>query len=157
MTKSSPYRHLAHLPSLLDQPIVFFTCATFDRRRILNHLAVRDILHGIWARSGERNGWFVGFYVLMPEHVHFFARQAVESDTMAKWVEMWKSVSARRIAAILEISPPIWQEEYFDRFLRSSDSYSDKWNYVRENPVRAGLAQKADDWPYQGRIWDLTV
>ena len=54
---------------------------------------------------------------------------------------MWKSVSSRRIAATLAIEPPIWQSDYFDRYLRSSESYSDKWQYVEQNPVRAGLVE----------------
>jgi putative transposase len=41
--------------------------------------------------------------------------------------------------------------------LRSSESYSGKWNYVRDNPVRAGLIASADDWPYFGTIEDLYV
>ena len=36
--------------------------------------------------------------------------------------------------------------------LRSDESYADKWNYVRENPVRAGLFRDASEWPYQGEI-----
>jgi len=27
-----------------------------------------------------------------------------------------------------------------------------KWDYVRENPVRAGLVSKAEEWKYQGEI-----
>ena len=41
---------------------------------------------------------------------------------------------------------------FFDHVLRSDESYSEKWNYVRNNPVRAGLVQNADDWPYAGEI-----
>jgi putative transposase len=36
--------------------------------------------------------------------------------------------------------------------LRSAESYSQKWNYVRENPVRARLVGSADAWPYAGEI-----
>ena len=36
--------------------------------------------------------------------------------------------------------------------LRTDESYTEKWNYVRNNPVRAGLAKNAGDWPYQGEI-----
>jgi len=42
--------------------------------------------------------------------------------------------------------------ELHDHVLRSNESYSQKWNYVRENPVRAGLVKSAEDWPYQGEI-----
>ena len=47
---------------------------------------------------------------------------------------------------------PIWQRGFFDHLLRSDESYAQKWNYVRENPVRAGLVRNADDWPYSGEI-----
>jgi len=60
-----------------------------------------------------------------------------------------------RIAATLALEPPIWQSDYFDRYLRSSESYSDKWQYVEQNPVRAGLVGHVEDWPYHGTINDL--
>jgi hypothetical protein len=47
--------------------------------------------------------------------------------------------------------------EFFDHILRSSESYSEKWNYVRDNPVRAGLVANADDWPWQGQIEELRM
>jgi putative transposase len=127
---SLSFRHLAHLPSFRNNPIVFFTACTFQRRRILASANCEQILRELWVRSAEQDGWWVGNYVLMPDHVHFFARPAVDARSKAKWVGMWKSVSARRIAATLSIKPPIWQPDYFDRYLRSSESYSEKWQYL---------------------------
>ncbi|MFA6561842.1 MAG: hypothetical protein WCV00_08035 [Verrucomicrobiia bacterium] len=49
----------------------------------------------------------------------------------------------------------IWQPGFFDHLIRNTESYSEKWNYVRENPVRAGLVERAEDWPYQGEIVTL--
>jgi REP element-mobilizing transposase RayT len=49
-------------------------------------------------------------------------------------------------------SPKLWQPGFFDHLLRSEESYEQKWRYVRENPVRAGLASRAEDWPYQGEV-----
>src|SRR5262249_16421794 len=42
-----------------------------------------------------------------------------------------------------------WQPGCFDRFLRSDESLHDKWLYVQENPVRAGLVRHSKHWPYQ--------
>jgi hypothetical protein len=36
--------------------------------------------------------------------------------------------------------------------MRRSESYAEKWDYGRNNPVRAGLVKHADDWPYQGEL-----
>ena len=126
-TGPATFRRLAHLPSFRDNPIVFFTACTFQRRKILASAKCEGILREIWQRSAEHDGWWVGSYVLMPDHVHFFARPAGNARPKAEWVGMWKSVSSRRIAAALAIEPPIWQSDYFDRYLRSSESYSDKW------------------------------
>jgi hypothetical protein len=45
-----------------------------------------------------------------------------------------------------------WQREFFDHLLRTPESYERKWRYVLENPVRAGLVVKSEDWPYAGEI-----
>jgi len=45
----------------------------------------------------------------------------------------------------LNIAAPHWQKGFFDHVLRSGDSYSQKWDYVREN-------QSAPDWQEHGRI-----
>ena len=47
---------------------------------------------------------------------------------------------------------PIWQREFWDTQLRREESYGKKWEYVRQNPVRAGLAASPDDWPYCGEV-----
>jgi hypothetical protein len=46
---------------------------------------------------------------------------------------------------------------FFDHVLRSSESYSEKWNYVRDNPVRAGLVSNAGEWHYAGEIETLML
>jgi len=52
----------------------------------------------------------------------------------------------QHLAKAIEFTPPpVWQRGFFDHLLRSDESYAEKWNYVRENPVRAGLAQSAED------------
>jgi putative transposase len=43
-----------------------------------------------------------------------------------------------------------WQSGFFDHALRSDESRAQKWEYVRQNPVRAELVSKAEDWPYWG-------
>jgi len=48
-----------------------------------------------------------------------------------------------------------WQKDFFDHVLRSEESYEEKWHYVRENPVRAGLVKRWQDWPFGGEIFDL--
>jgi REP element-mobilizing transposase RayT len=92
----------------------------------------------------------VGRYVIMPDHVHLFVRGA-HDFRLGHRVGLLKQVLGK--AAKLSLAKThLWQEGFFDHVLRSNESYAQKWNYVRENPVRAGLVKSAADWPYQGEI-----
>ena len=88
----------------------------------------------------------------MPDHVHFFCSAELDGKTLPTFMQAWKQWSSKRLARELGFSGPIWQEEFFDHVLRSSESYSQKWVYVKENPGRAGLVAGAEDWPWQGKI-----
>ena len=61
-------------------------------------------------------------------------------------------VGLKRAISVRLESPKLWQPGFFDHILRSDESYGEKWNYIHENPVRAGLVKSADNWPYQGEI-----
>jgi putative transposase len=149
------HRHLPHLNSFARYPIVFLTVVTLRRRTLLACRESHDALVDTWNLSASVDGWFVGRFVLMPDHVHLFTRAAVNAKSLAGWVQTWKSLSSRRIAGALNARPPVWQKDYFDRFLRSADNYQAKWNYVEMNPVRKGLCSRPTEWPWRGALFDL--
>lgn len=149
------HRHLPHLRPFAPQPIVFLTVVTAERRPCLAEKVVLTALTEIWRSSPAIDGWLVGDFLLMPDHVHLFARAAIDARPLARWVGSWKSLSARRLKTEFNLAPPLWQRDYFDRFLRSADDYSEKWDYVALNPVRKGLCAVPEDWPWRGRLFDL--
>ena len=91
----------------------------------------------------------VGRYVIIPDHVHLFVR-GPDDFQLGPWVGQLKQALAEHIA--LAGTSPIWQRGFFDHVLRNDESYGNKWNYVQDNPVRAGMVTNADDWPYSGEI-----
>ncbi|HTL67503.1 MAG TPA: transposase [Lacunisphaera sp.] len=149
--------HLPHLVSLQKTPIVFLTVCTRLRVCLLADEVPHSILRDVWRQSAVRNGWFVGRYVLMPDHVHLFAQVTREACALADWVRIWKSISATRINRHFARCEPLWQSDYFDRYLRSTDDYRHKWEYVLANPVRKGLAPAPAQWPFAGVIHELRM
>ena len=146
---------LPHLSPFSKQPLLFITTCTAGRRPLLATTTVHEILKTIWTKSAAADGWFVGHYVLMPDHVHLFAMPTQEAKALAAWMKTWKSVSARQIASASRVAPPIWQGDYFDHFVRSASTYAQKWEYVQQNPVRKALCPRPEDWPYFGTLHDL--
>ena len=83
--------------------------------------------------------------------MHLFAAFSPVSPDLSEWVKELKAVVARHLKS-RRVSGPYWQERFFDHVLRSEESYGQKWIYVRDNPVRAGLVANWADWPCQGEI-----
>jgi putative transposase len=129
-----------------EPPLFFVTFNSYRRLKIVADTAVHERLIA-FARNGEARGIALGRYVLMPDHVHLFV-QGSPDFVLSQWVRLLK----RDLSKALAPPGPHWQSGFFDHLIRNSESYSQKWEYVVENPVRAGLVSTADEWPYQGEL-----
>lgn len=153
-------QHPAHgiLISSGGPTIVFLTVCTKDRRPWLDNSGVHELLRAVWA---DAKAWLVGRYVLMPDHVHLFCAPNEEGSAGASpsqadpslppldnWVRYWKSQFSKRD----QRPQHRWQADHWDTRLRHDESYEAKWEYVRNNPVRAGLVVCPEDWPYSGEL-----
>jgi putative transposase len=151
MTNSRPQRkHPAHGVLLIDdQPtIIFNTVCTKQRSPWLASNSVHYLLREVWH---EATAWLMGRYVILPDHLHFFAAATESSISYDRWVTYWKSIFSKR-----HRDPEHrWQTDHWDTRVRSPQRYEEKYEYVRWNPVRLGLVEKPDDWPYQGEIHEL--
>ena len=143
---SAKPRRQRRLDRIFDSaPSYFLTLCTFDRHRVLATAVVFDRARGFAKESVERYGVFVDSYVLMPDHVHMIVSIAMDSEmTVGQWVKAFKAV-----VAMHEFK---WQSGFFDHVLRSDESRSEKWEYIRQNPVRSGLVDTPEQWPYSERF-----
>lgn len=152
----SPPQRAPHLQRLskiwLKSPVYFITTSTHDRLRVLDRDTAHSIFRAEWLAAESRHGWQVGRYVIMPDHVHFFCCATATAKPLAEFLQRWKEWTAKALLTSLSLHPPLWQHRFFDHLLRSDESYAEKWLYVRENPVRAALVARAEDWPYAGHI-----
>jgi len=149
------YKHLRRLESVwVESQVYFLTICVAGRRRVLANTQAFGVLRAELEAARERYGWAVGRFVVMPDHLHFFCAsdQEPESASLSRFVGGFKQWTAKQILRAAGLPPPLWQKQFFDHLLRSSESYESKWRYVCENPVRAGLVEAVEDWPYGGEI-----
>jgi len=144
-----------HRPLRLDRlfishPLYFVTFCTHSRAKWLASDQVHAALVEFGKRAERNHAIAIGRYVIMPDHIHLFVRGRVDF-VLGPWVGLLKQVVARA-GRRSRARGQIWQEGFFDHVLRNDESYQQEWIYVRDNPVRAGLAESSDDWPYQGEI-----
>ena len=86
-------------------------------------------------------------FVVMPDHVHIIIKPIL-NNSLIKIMHNLKGSSAYEINKHFNLSGKFWQSESFDHLIRDSIHLRDKWNYIRDNPVEAKLANKAEDYPF---------
>jgi len=88
-------------------------------------------------------------WCIMPNHVHVLI-DPVES--LAKIVQSWKSYTGRwalRKNAELGLGVPggkLWMRDYWDRYIRDQQHFGQVVEYIHQNPVKAGLCSRPEDW-----------
>ncbi len=127
---------------------VFLTVCTEKRERWLAQSSVQHALQAIWEHTAT--AWLASDYILMPDHLHLFCAPRELRFTIERWMSFWKDRFAKK-----HHDMGTFQAGGFHHRLRNEESYAEKWQYVRENPVRHGLVEKAEDWPYFGRVHEI--
>jgi REP element-mobilizing transposase RayT len=146
--KNTPPR-LDQVFSHYDPPLYFVTFNTLHRRPLLARKKVFDTLIE-YAEKNAPDERAVGRFVIMPDHIHLFVRIGTDSK-LNDFIRLLKQCLTRTLSEDGVVGD-IWQPGFFDRLVRRSESYSEKWNYVRESPVRAGLVESPRDWVWQGEV-----
>jgi len=85
-------------------------------------------------------------WVVMPKHVHLLVE--IWQKPMAELLQGWKGYTARRINRVLGRRGKLWQDDYWDRYIRDEAHYLKVVHYIESNPVKAGLAKTPDQWPF---------
>ena len=84
----------------------------------------------------------------MPNHVHFIAQVHPTSADMHTVLSQWKGATSHTANQILNRSGAFWQRDWFDRVIRSQEAFERVKEYIQQNPVKAGLCQEWQAYPY---------
>jgi REP element-mobilizing transposase RayT len=90
--------------------------------------------------------------VVMPDHVHLLLTPLRDEKgwpySLPIILKQLKGTSSRTVNKLSNSTGPVWQEESFDHVLRSQESFAEKLEYIRQNPVRRGLARMPEDYKW---------
>lgn len=138
-------KRLGHsVPDWVESGAIFFVTVCCAVRRA-NQLCRGEIAGHLFEAAEFRQRaarWYVHLLLLMPDHLHALISFPAQ-ESMTKVVANFKEMTAKNTGVS-------WQTGFFDHRLRTSEAYDEKAAYIRENPVRAGLVESAENWPW---IW----
>lgn len=126
-----------------DQSVIYFVTICVAQRKAV--LANEKAFGAFKTANAKLRNWTILAAILMPDHLHLIATPTEDreakvgnlSGAIKRWMRQELNASWQ------------WQPGSFDRLLRREESLREKWLYVEENPVRAGLVSRWDDWPYR--------
>ncbi|MFP5204736.1 MAG: REP-associated tyrosine transposase [Acidobacteriota bacterium] len=109
---------------------------------------------GLFERSLEamrrRYKFVVAGYVVMPEHVHLLVGEPQQ-------VLLAKAIQALKLSVSVQTRKrPFWQARYYDFNVHNDEKRIEKLRYMHRNPVKRGLVEKPEDWPWSSFSHDAT-
>ena len=137
----------------------FITGSCYHRQPLLCSPARRDLFLAVFEQVRQRYSFVVLGYVVMPEHFHLLVSEP-EKGTPSVVMQALKLGFARRVLtgsgrAALEADtrdkrPPehVWQRRFYDFNVWGKEKRVEKLRYIHRNPVRRGLVEKPEQWPW---------
>ena len=133
---------LQHVPPAVVRDSWFFITLCCENRRqneLCRSNIARDLLDAAIFYHQQRR-WALHIFLLMPDHLHMIAAFTRE-ENMSEVIRSWKRATTRRVRVD-------WQRNYFDHRVRPDEGLQKKTDYIRQNPVRAGLVNRPEEWPH---------
>jgi len=148
--KSNPYDYRRKLPHYqkFDRPLFVTFC---KRTQEPLSPAARSLVlqHGL---KGNNRTMHLHAVVIMPEHVHLLLTPMRNAEgrpfPLMDILKLIKGPAARSVNMLAGAHGALWQDESFNHVLRSNESFDEKLEYIRQNPVRRALAAKPEEYPW---------
>lgn len=132
----------------------FITINCRDGLQLLKGRAA-EILTDQIVQCRERGYYLLHDFCVMPNHVHVLLTPA-SNTSLERAVQMIKGGASFRIQKLRKFHT-LWQEGYHDWGCRDERDYRKYGAYIRQNPVKAGLADEENGWPFSSANGNNTV
>ena len=142
-----------------ERPWTIYAVTVSTRaRRFLSPEARTIVLNALLHFRCDRYELFAA--CVMPDHVHFllqpWPREQNGSEQgfwrLSEIAHSVKSFTAHQINKLEQISGPVWEEEFFDRYIRSESDLREKFEYICRNPWQSGIVGSTEDYRW---LWTL--
>ena len=125
----------------------FVTGATWGRRPIFRAEPMAHLFLDTLKRYRKQGRFLLHEFVLMPDHFHLLLTPAPDVS-LEKALQFLKGGFSFRVKRELRSNVEIWQTGFTEHRVRDWEDFQQHATYIRENPVRAHLAENASGYPY---------
>ena len=137
----------------IENAVYYITSVTRKREKIfLNDYAARFMVITLMYHKFIFD-YKIYAYVVMPDHFHAII-QPTGKWNISKIMNYLKGTFSRKYNKIHKKKGHVWQKGFYDRVCRTRSSIISAISYIHQNPVRLGLVEKMEDYPYSS-FWQV--
>ncbi len=125
--------------------VYFITASTFQRSALFRTEPVARLFVEVLFHYRDKKNYLLHEFVLMPDHFHLLLSPTL---SLERSLQLIKGGFSYRAKKEVDYSGKIWQPSYYDRRVRGFEDYSNFKYYIRRNPVKRGLAETPEQYPY---------
>lgn len=125
----------------------FVTSKCWEGRSVFRVTENADILVEAIFHYRDAGAYLLHEFVIMPDHLHLLLTPGRETS-LEKAVQLIKGGSSHRIHKVRGQKIEIWQVGFHDWTMRDAVDWQTKVTYIRMNPVKARLVERAEEWVY---------
>jgi putative transposase len=126
------------------------TFCTDRRRHLFTTAAVVDLVLSHISRAATENGFAVVAYCFMPDHLHLLVEGQSDGSDCKRFITRAKQYSGFYYSKALRSA--LWQRYGFEHVLRDEEITPVVAKYILENPIRAGMVRRVEDYPFVGSL-----
>ena len=132
-----------------DARVYFLTLCCLDGRQLFTDASVVESVLLTLKLCCKNHGFKTHVYCFMPDHLHLLVQGEEKSDLL-KMVKELKQLTGYHFKK--NTGTGLWQKSYHDHILRKEEDIESVARYILENPVRKGLVEHAEQYPFSGSL-----
>lgn len=140
---SKPTRNADSAHRLDNDRTFFATSKMYRGQRLLQSERNASLLIDVLRTCVSKRAFRVHDFVIMPDHIHLLFTPA-EEISLERAMQFIKGGFSFRLKA----HGPVWQPSFSNHRIRNFEDYESHREYIRMNPVRAGLVGRPEKYPY---------
>lgn len=125
----------------------FITICAHMQQNLFQQDEVAELMVANLLKYRDAEDFDLHEYVVMPDHIHLLL-SLNDQQKLSRAIQLIKGGFSHSLCENGLVMREVWQQRYHDRGVRDANEFAEIAEYIRQNPVRRGLAERPEDYPY---------
>lgn len=136
--------------------VYFITVRAYRNQSLFVRDGLNELILNALREEQERQNCIVFTYCLLPDHLHFLVSPRQDGISVLTFTDQYKGKTTN-LSWTLGWRGNLWQRRYYDHIVRAEEDLRAIAEYIQNNPVRKGLIEHAENWPWSGHMNPLSL